>query len=49
MDVAPGHYEVTQLVSAAAMNAKVRTANLRLPLRLRVMGQPFDVEAGKAY
>ena len=51
VDVEPGQYEFTQLVSgpSAAMDFKVRTANLRLPPRVGFMGQPFDVEAGKAY
>lgn len=49
VDVEPGQYEFTQLVSGSAMDVKVRTTNLRLPPRLSFMGQPFDVEAGRAY
>ena len=49
VDVAPGQYEFTQLVSSSTMDTKVRTSNLRLPPRVSFMGQPFDVEAGKAY
>jgi len=49
VDVTPGQYEFTQLVSSSTMDTKVRTSNLRLPPRVSFMGQPFDVEAGKAY
>jgi hypothetical protein len=51
IDVTPGQYEFTQMVSApgAAMEKDVRRDNLRFPAQMSFMGQPFDVEAGKAY
>lgn len=51
IDVTPGQYEFTQLVSASrtAMEGEVRRDNLRLPARVSFMAQPFDVEAGNAY
>jgi len=47
VDVEPGQYEFTQL--ALGGDLKIRSANLRLPAPVSFMGQPFDVEAGKAY
>jgi hypothetical protein len=50
VDIAPGQYEFTQLVldASAAWDFKDRQVNLRLPTPMSFMGQPFEVEAGKA-
>jgi hypothetical protein len=51
IDVAPGRYQFTHLMSAAplAMNFEVRRDPLRLPPRVSFLGKPFDVVAGNAY
>lgn len=51
IDLVPGRYQFTQLVFVplGAMDYSVRRDNLEFPASISYMGQPFEVQAGKAH